>query len=273
MTSAMRVCWSLGTAAAVLFALPGAAHGQRDTERPRYRWLGMHDVTLQAYVGVSDHGRFLLQALDFDLVDFGLEGITPQRKLTAERAFSWGLAVGARVLPRTHARLAFNWTRPDLEFEDDTGLDLDLFDNDDIGELTSTTLALELIRYILPEWRRFNVYAGAGILVTWWNLDDREFSLIVDDTIIRGGIVAMDDDQTRFGGSAVLGLQYRASRRLALRLEAATYAPGNPFSGNDSYVPVTGFTIDEPSHVRQTNVRLAIAYTVGRDVDRRGWRR
>src|SRR5690606_36216533 len=188
MTSAMRVCWSLGTAAAVLFALPGAAHGQRDTERPRYRWLGMHDVTLQAYVGVSVHGRFLLQALDFDLVDFGLEGITPQRKLTAERAFSWGLAVGARDLPRTHARLAFNWTRPDLEFEDDTGLDLDLFDNDDIGELTSTTLALELIRYILPEWRRFNVYAGAGILVTWWNLDDREFSLIVDDTIIRGGI-------------------------------------------------------------------------------------
>jgi len=267
MKNVMRGGWSLLAAATILLAAPATAHGQRDAEPSRYRWLGLHDVTLQGYVGISDHGRFLLQALDFDLND-----IVPQRKLTAGKAFSWGVAVGARVLPRTHARLAFNWTRPDLEFEDDTGLDLDVFDNDDIGELTSTTLALELIRYLLPEWRRFNAYAGAGVLITWWSLDETGLGIIVDDTII-GPIVAVDGGQTRFGGSAVLGLQYRASRRLALRLEAATFAPGNPFSGDDSYVPVTGFTIDEPSHVRQTNLRFAVAYTVGREVDRRGRRR
>ena len=276
MTSAMRVCWSLAAAAAMLSAVPGTALGQRDEERPRYRWyFGLGDVTFQAHVGIADHGRFLLQALDFDLVDFGLEDITPQRKLTAERSFSWGAAVGARVLPRTQARLAFNWTRPDLEFEDDTGLDLDLLDIDDIGKLTSTTLSLELLRYLLPDWSRFNAYLGAGVLITWWSLDDTRLGLIVDDSVFGsiGSIVAVDDGQTRFGGSAVLGIQYRTSRRFAIRLEAATFAPGNPFSGNNSYVPVTGFTIDEPSHVRQTNLRLAVAYTVGREADRRGGRR
>ena len=271
MTSAMRVCWSLAVAAAMFVAVPGAAQGQRQEEPYRYRWyFGLRDVTFQGYVGIADHGRFLLQALDFDLVD-----VNPQRKLTGDRSFSWGVAVGARVLPRTQARLAFNWTRPDLEFEDDTGLDLDAFDIDDIGELTSTTLALELLRYLLPEWRRFNSYAGAGVIITWWSLDDTRLGLIVDDTLFGsiGSIVAVDDGQTRFGGSAVLGLQYRTSRRFAIRLEAATFAPGNPFSGDNSYVPITGFTIDEPSHVRQTNLRLAIAYTVGREVDGRGRRR
>src|SRR5690606_9109285 len=248
MTSAMRVCWSLAVAAAMFVAVPGAAQGQRQEEPYRYRWyFGLRDVTFQGYVGIADHGRFLLQALDFDLVD-----VNPQRKLTGDRSFSWGVAVGARVLPRTQARLAFNWTRPDLEFEDDTGLDLDAFDIDDIGELTSTTLALELLRYLLPEWRRFNAYAGAGVIITWWSLDDTRLGLIVDDTLFGsiGSIVAVDDGQTRFGGSAVLGLQYRTSRRFAIRLEAATFAPGNPFSGDNSYVPITGFTIDEPSHVR-----------------------
>ena len=255
MTSAMRVRWSLAAAAVMLVAAPGAAHGQREEEPYRYRWyFGLRDVTFQGYVGIADHGRFLLQALDFDLVD-----VNPQRKLTGDRSFSWGVAVGARVLPRTRARLAFNWTRPDLEFEDDTGLDLDAFDVDDIGELTSTTLALELLRYLLPEWRRFNAYAGAGVIITWWSLDDTG-----PDPLL----LAVDDGQTRFGGSAILGLQYRTSRRFAIRLEAATLAPGNPFSGDNAYVPITGFTIDEPSHVRQTNLRLAIAYTVGREVNR-----
>jgi len=260
MTSAMRVCLSLAAAAAMLVAAPGTALGQRDEEPPRYRWyFGLGDVTFQGYVGIADHGRFLLQALDFDLDD-----VNPQRKLTASRSFSWGVAVGARVLPRTQARLAFNWTRPDLEFEDDTGLDLDVFDIDDIGELTSTTLSLELLRYLLPDWRRFNAYAGAGVLITWWSLDD---------TGIDPLLLSVDDGQTRFGGSAILGIQYRTSRRFAIRLEAATFAPGNPFSGDNAYVPVTGFTIDEPSHVRQTNLRLAIAYTVGREVHGRGRRR
>lgn len=255
-----RSWWGLAVALAALAVAPDAAHGQRDEEPYRYRWyFGLRDVTFQGYAGIADHGRFLLQALDFDLLD-----VVPQRKLTGSTSFAWGLAVEARVVPRTRARLMFNWTRPDLEFEDDTGLDLDLFDIDDIGELTSTTLGIELLRFMLPEWRRFNAYAGAGFIITWWSLDDTGSDPL---------LLAVDEGQTRFGGSAILGLQYRTSRRFAFRLEAATLAAGNPFSGEDSFVPTSGFTIDEPSNVRQTNLRLILAYTVGREVNGRGWRR
>jgi opacity protein-like surface antigen len=241
-----------------------------------YRWyFGLRNFTAEAYVGLANHGRFLLQTLgtaviDVDTVVIGVDtivvdvfGVNPQRKLTAENSFSWGLAVSARVLPRTAARLAFNWTRMDLEYEDDTGIGSDLLDQDDIGDLTSTTLGLELMRFLFPEWRRFNAYGTAGVIVTWWSLDDDAFP----------AFVAVDDTHLRFGGSAGVGLQYRASRRFAIRLEAATLAPGNPFTGESSYVPRTGLTIDEPSHVRQTNVRVHFAYTFGRPVRGRGrWR-
>src|SRR5690606_40055428 len=67
-----------------------------------------------------------------------------------------------------------------------------------VRSLRSTTLALELLRYLLPEWRRFNAYAGAGVIITWWSLDDTRLGLIVDDTLFGsiGSIVAVDDGQT-----------------------------------------------------------------------------
>ncbi|HEY8468629.1 MAG TPA: hypothetical protein VIL18_03250 [Longimicrobiales bacterium] len=244
-------------------------------EEGAYRWyLGLRNFTAEVYVGLANHGRFLLQTLDTDVIDvdtivigvdtlvFDVFGVNPQRKLTAGNSFSWGLALSARVLARTAARLAFNWTRMDLEYEDDTGIGSELFDQDDIGELTSTTLGLELMRFLLPEWRRFNAYGTAGVNITWWSLDDA-----------FPAFLAVDDTHVRLGGSAGLGLQYRPSRRFAIRLEAATLAPGNPFTGEDSFVPRTGLTIDEPSHVRQTNFRVHFAYTFGRLHRERGrWR-
>lgn len=238
-----------------------AAQAQRRGSDDDARWFaGFPRWTLELYGGLANQGRFLLEALD------GPNGVVPQRELRAENSFSFGGSVGATILPRTSARLAFTRTSTDLEYRDDTGDDSNLLDQDDVAGLSSNVLSLEVIRQVLSERTRLTPYGGLGIALTWWNLDERG-----GIPLIRAG----DGDETlfRFGGSAVLGLQYRASRRWKVRLEATTFAIRNPFTGSTSYVPVTGFIIDEPAQVRQTNFRLGVAYTFPTSDDSRRSRR
>lgn len=254
----------------VLAALsPTAAYAQRDVGRDieeAVEWfLGFPSWTIEAYAGLSDHGRLLLQTVA--VVDNDIlfppdpdELISLQRALTAKTSFSFGAAGGFTVLPRTTIRLAFNRTSSDLEYENDTGLGVLLVDDvvldaDDIGDLSSNSLSLEVLRYLLPERIKFTPYIGVGVALTWWHLDDADADLI---------IAGDDDTQTRWGGVGTVGLQYRFSSDWALRAEAATYSVGNPFTGEDSFVTTNGFTIDEPTRVRQTNFRLLVAYTFGR---------
>lgn len=239
---------------------PAAAYAQRDLAREAeeaVEWfLGFPSWTVEAYAGLANHGRFLLQAVaveDFLFPGVGEEVVLlGQRALTAKNSFSFGGAAGFTVLPRTTIRLGFNRAASDLEYQDDTGNGSSLFDADDIGDLSSNTLSLEVLRYFLPERIRFSPYAGLGLALTWWHLDeDRAF-------------FAGDDSHTRWGGVGTFGLQYRFSSAWALRAEAATFSVGNPFTGEESFVPTSGFTIDEPTRVRQTNFRLVVAYTFGR---------
>jgi hypothetical protein len=71
------------------------------------------------------------------------------------------------------------------------------------------------------------------------------------------------DTEFRPGGMSTLGLQYKVADAWRVRLEASSATIGNPFTGNDSFRPTDGFTIDEPTRVRRTDFRLGLAYTFG----------
>lgn len=244
----MRRMWQAGIIALIaVMAAPGSGLAQRDDVA---RWLLFSSWSVEVHGGFSDYGRFLLQALDSP------DGIVAQRELEADNAFSLGLAFGTTILPRTGLRLAFTHTfSTDLNYRDDTGIGTDLFDIDGIASLSNSVLSLEVIRFVLPERIRLTPYGAGGVAVGWWNLSDQDLLIIAGDG---------DDTQVRWGAVGAIGLQYRARNNIVARLEATTYGMGNPFTGNESFVPTTGFTIDEPTRVRQTMIRLGIAYRFGR---------
>lgn len=215
------------------------------------RWpAGFPYYSVDAYAGIGGYGRFLLQ---------GAPGTAEQRALESDMGFSFGGAIGAMVFPRTGVKLSVNHTSADLKYNDDTGNGSDLLDLHGIGTLGSTVLSLEATRYLFREKRRFTPYASAGYAVTWWNLSD------------EGANGVLIDNGTEFRGGAVgaLGLQYHVTRDLAVRLEATGYSLGNPFTGGDSFRPRTGFTIDEPTKVRQSVYKLNVAYMFGRPSEAR----
>lgn len=142
---ARRRCLELLLFSLLLGLSPAAAYAQRDLAREAeeaVEWfLGFPSWTVEAYAGLADHGRFLLQTVaveDFLFPDVGEEVVfLGQRALTAKNSFSFGGAAGFTVLPRTTIRLGFNRAASDLEYEDDTGTGSSRFDADDIGDLSS----------------------------------------------------------------------------------------------------------------------------------------
>lgn len=151
----------------VVVAAPTGWAQRRGSDEDAEWFAGFPRWTLELYGGLANQGRFLLEALD------GPNGIVQQRELRAENSFSFGGSVGATILPRTSARLAFTRTSTDLEYRDDTGDGSNLLDQDDVAGLSSNVLSLEVIRQVLPERIRLTPYGGLGIALTWWNLDER----------------------------------------------------------------------------------------------------
>ncbi|HET9985250.1 MAG TPA: outer membrane beta-barrel protein [Longimicrobiales bacterium] len=210
------------------------------------RWpAGYPSYTVEAFAGLGSYGRLLLQAAP---------GTIEQRELRGNTGFAFGGAVGANLFPRTAVRLGVSHTSADLEFNDNTGDNSDLLDLHGIGTLGSTVLSLEATRYIFPEKVRLTPYATVGYAVTWWNLSNEGVN----------GVLVDNGTEFRTGAIAALGLQYHVTRDLAVRLEATGHSLGNPFTGGDSFRPRTGFTIDEPTRVRQSIYKLDVAYTFGR---------
>lgn len=229
-------------AAAVSFAalLPA------DAEAQRMRGARFPDArfTLELFGGLADYGRFLEQYVL--VVDF-----LGQREVTANTALALGGSVDAFIWDRTGVRLGFTWSPSDLEYRDDSGLDVEVLDEDEVADLSVYVLSLDLMRFLLDPARRFAPYAAAGITAAWWSLGD-------DDA---GEIITTDDTHFRWGGTGSVGLQFRANRNIGLRAEVATMALGNPFDGNDAFVTDTGLTFDEPSTVRFTRITLALTYS------------
>ncbi len=242
MSQAMRWVTTGAVLAGAVF-LPDDAAAQRRGQFPDARF------TVEVFGGVADYGRFLEQ---YAIVDdfFG------QRELTASTALALGVSVGAFAWEKTGVRLGFTWSPTELEFKDDSGIDVEVLDDDDLADLSAYVLSLDLMRFLLNPSRRFAPYASAGIAATWWSLGD-DGGL---DEILSG-----DDTHFRWGGMGSIGAQYRVNRNIGVRGEIATMGLGNPFDGNDAFRTATGLTFDEPSSVRLTRITLALTYSFLKD--------
>jgi hypothetical protein len=259
--------WSAlsATAGAVLVAItltPDRGDAQR--WRGRNAWPEPK-FTVEVYGGIASFGEFLEQYAinieDEDIVLF--DGIIGQRELRAGNAFTLGVAFAYRAWDKTDARLGFTWAGSELNYEDDTGLNLDFLDEDDVADFNVYVLSLELLRFIFDHTRRLNAYAVGGVNGAWWHLDD-VVDFFFDDGFIEDGFITADQTQFRLGASAGLGLQYRISPQFSARLEVDVFGLGNPFDGENAWVPVTGVTFDERSHVAVGRYTLNVTYSFGR---------
>ncbi|MGH7575242.1 MAG: outer membrane protein [Longimicrobiales bacterium] len=240
---------TLIAAVAVLALSPVTAQAQKGRDRDA-RSFAFSNWTLEARGGLANFGRFLLE----DVLDLN-ENFVGQRELDASNSFVWGAGVSTTVLPRTALRLSFTRASADLNYDDDTGTDSNALDLDDIGDISSNVISLDVVRHILSDRAKVRPYGGAGFAVAWWNLGENADQLVVAGT---------DNTLFKWGANALLGLQFRPAVRWAIQLEATTMTLGNPFTGKKSFLPTTGIIIDEPTRVRQTNYTLGIAYTFGR---------
>lgn len=251
MRNAMRLAM-VGAATTCAALLPTNAEAQR----MRGAMFPEARFTIEVFGGLANYGRFLEQyVVLLDLDDDGV--ITDdaviafgQREVTAKTALALGLSVGGFFWDKTGVRLGFTWSPSEIEYRDDTGTDVEIFDQDDVADLSAYVLSLDLMRFLFDPRRRFAPYVAAGITGTWWSLDDD------DDEIL-----STDATHFRWGGTTSIGLQYRATRNIGVRAEVATMALGNPFDGNDSFRTDSGLTFDEPSTVRFTRITLALTYS------------
>jgi hypothetical protein len=197
--------------------------------------------------GNNNHGRFLLQRATL------AGGATGERTLRAQDGFSVGFLAGVDLFLRMGVRFGYTYGNSDLVFRTDIGDDTDILDGDDLGELENHTISVELMRYLLPSTASITPYASAGFIGTWYVLED-------------GSGFATNGESTQFrtGALANLGLKVELSDRSDLRLEGATASVRNPFTGRDSYRIPTGITVDEPTRVTRSNLRVAAVYNFGR---------
>lgn len=251
MSSRARTFLAAVAALTLLAVAPVASHAQRHDRDDRDRHsFAFSRWSIDGRGGIANFGRFLLEDV------FGENGLlVGQRELDASNSFVYGGGVAATILSRTALRLGFTRTSADLEYNDDTGTDSNALDLDDIGDISSNVITLEVIRHILSDRAKVRPYGGAGIATAWWNLSEDAEGLVVSGT--------GNNTLFKWGANALLGLQFRPSQRWSIQLEANTMTLGNPFTGEKSFVTTTGFIIDEPSRVRQTSYTLGIAYTFG----------
>lgn len=226
-----------------------------DAEAQRRRAWPDRTWTFELFGGLANFGRFLEQYADVEIIeiiddidDFDVLFVG-QRELTAGNSFIFGGSAAYRIWDKTHARLAFSYTASELEFEDDSGTDSGLLDDDDLADLGVFVLSLEVFRYVLDPARRWVPFVAAGVSGAWWHVDD-------DDEILSDGT------EFRWGGTGSVGIEYRASRRWSVRAEVATMGLGNPFDGNESFRTDDGVTFDEPSTTRLSRITLGVTYAL-----------
>lgn len=247
----------------VLMAYADAAHAQR-RGRPGLAGASAPHIIVELQGGWLETGRFLEQLV---VVDLGLHDplFVGERELTTNDAFVIGGSVGYWPWAQTGVHLGLNWARRELEFRDNTGTGSRILDEDDLADLSSWVLSLELVRLLVDRPWRVVPYATAGVSGVWWRLSDQD----ARDEIRR------NDSGTRFRVGAVggVGARYRASDRVGLRLEFAAFALGNPFDGRDSFTTTSGrilklpnvydstvLPIDEPDVVSLFRITLGVTY-------------
>lgn len=240
---------AVGLVCALVASAPADAQRKHDDDDLVHQMLWAllgPDWNLFANVGFWQNGRFLLQRPD--------EALLSQRALRSTTGIAAGAGVGVDLLLRMGWRLSYNFNSSDLEFRTDNGDGDDDLDIDDIGTIRSHTVALEVIRYMLPSTVVFTPYASVGVLGTWWKLGD-ESAFVVP----AGG-----STQFRLGALTAFGLQGRVAEHWRVRLEGAFSSIRNPFTGNESFRALGGVVVDEPTHVGKRELRLTGLYTFGK---------
>ena len=234
----MGITRTLALLGLALMAAPVERASTQEKMAPRF--------TVEAYGGAATFGRFLEQRI----------GGAGERELRASTALAVGGAVGVRPWQSAALRLGFTWSPTELEFENDGGLGGDELEGEGLADLNAYVLSLDVLSFFFGEDRRLAPYAVAGVAGGWWSLDEGE-------GFGAGEILAEEDTQFRSGTVFGTGLQFRATSRLLLRLEATATQLGNPFDGEDAFRVRSGTTFDEPERVPVTRFTVNLVYTFG----------
>jgi opacity protein-like surface antigen len=252
MTIMMKAHWLLvGIAcSSVVLSADAEAQGANDGEdltRDVLRAILGPDWNLFVHGGLTTNGRFVLQR----------PAATPlrERALSGGDGFNIGVGVGVDILPRVGWRGSYTYSESDLEFRSDDGDGSSTLDLDDVGFLQTHFATLEIVRYVLPTQASITPYGSAGLVAAWWMLDGDETSLV--ETV--GG-----STQFRFGALATFGVQFRMSESWNARIEYASASVRNPFTGGESFRALGGVTIDEPTRVNKSDIRLVGVYHFGK---------
>jgi hypothetical protein len=250
----MKTRYAVLTALSSTFALalhPAQTHAQSRDETPELsrgllRSLLGANWNLFGHVGPSTTGRFLLQR--------PAGAGTGEAQLKGDDGFSAGFGGGVDVLLRVGWRASYTYTASDLAFRTDNGDGSRNLDLDDVGQLGNHTVALEGIRYALPAESKFTPYASAGVLATWWVLEESS-----PQVVAPGG-----STQYRWGAVAAFGLQFRFDEHAKARFEIASTSSRNPFTGRESFRSPDAVTLDEPTRVSGMQYRLVGVYNFGK---------
>jgi hypothetical protein len=238
--------FAAGLAGLLLFAVPNDSVAQRRGGTPSPR---LPAFTLEAYTGFSTFSRFIEQ----DVLPNG-DMLPPigERSLNANVAFVLGGALGAWIWDGTGVRLGYTWATTEFKYRDSSGLDRDLLDSGGLNDLNAHIISLEITQLLLSPRKRISPYLLAGINGEFWVLGDQEEADAIRTTT---------GSQFRWGKSAGVGLQFRASRPLAIRLEADGFSLGSPFRGKSAFIPESGLTFDKPDDIVMPRYTLGLIYT------------
>jgi hypothetical protein len=238
-----------------LVAMPATARAQAADSIKEHPQNFVHDVlgallgpnlNLFAHGGVTTSERFLLQQV--------ATPVAGERAAQSATGWDVGGGVGVDILLRLGFRASYTYTSSQLNFRTNNGDGSGALNVDNVGQLKSQTVAVEMIRYMLPPRAAITPYGTLGIQGTWWTLDEKS-------PLVTGLGAA-----TPFSVSPLFsfGVQFKATSKISGRLEATLSGGHNPFTGNRSFRSTTGQTIDEPPSVNRTAFRVAGVYNFGR---------
>ena len=201
---------------------------------------------LFAQGGLATSDRYLLQQAP--------NPVDGQRSLQSATGWQVGGGAGVDILLRLGLRASYTYSSSQLNFRTNNGDGSKALNIDDLGRLTSHTVALEIMKYMLPARAMITPYATLGVQGTWWKLDE------------KSALVTGSGASTPFGitPNFAFGIQVKPVHNFSGRLEAALSSGRNPFTGNRSFRSLAaGPMIDEPTSVSHTDFRLAAVYHFG----------
>jgi len=238
------------TAALAVLLVIAASSDLAAQRRPRPLYT-RPAFTIEIYTGFSTFSRFIEQHVLIDDDELPPLG---ERSLKADVAYILGGSLGAWIRDGTAVRLGYTWATTEFDYDDTSGLDRSLLDLDDLNSLNTHIISLEVVQLIFGT-RRLSPYIIAGINGEFWVLGDRNRT---------DAILTTDGSQFRWGANGGVGLQYRASSRVALRIEANSFLLGSPFRGRTAFRPASGLTFDKPDDISMPRYTLGLIYSFQR---------